>query len=122
MTALQDIADLRVGSLVIAKRDTAICDAGERGVCYEQYTLHNRPGWSFIFESGRHDGFSPDEVKLILAITGNLCPDVADYEFRSVMRLMADFRRGYFASAFPPERRASVHEPAANPIPVENPS
>jgi hypothetical protein len=104
MTALKNIPDLRVGSLVIAKRTTGVCDAGERGVCYEEYTLQGRPGWSFIFEKGRHDGFSPDEVELILELTGDLCPDVADYEFRSVLRLMADYRRGRFAPAFPPVR------------------
>jgi hypothetical protein len=41
---------------------------------------------------------------------------VADYQFQSVLRLMADFRRSYFAPAFPTERRATVHEPAAHPI------
>ena len=34
------------------------------------------------------------------------------YEAKKVLRLMADFRRGRFAPAFPPERRATVHEPA----------
>ena len=65
--------------LVIAKRTTGVCDVGERGVCDEAYTLPDgkgdrQPDWSFIFESGRHDGFSPDEVELILEITGELCP------------------------------------------------
>ena len=106
---MRELPNLAVGSLVIAKRTTGVCDAGERGVCYEEYTLQGRPGWSFLFESGRHDGFSPDEVELILELTGDLCPDVAAYEFRSVPRLMADFRRGRFAPAFPPVRRASVH-------------
>jgi hypothetical protein len=106
---MRELPNLAVGSLVIAKRTTGVCDAGERGVCYEEYTIGNRPGWSFLFESGRHDGFSPDEVELILELTGDLCPDVADYEFQSVPRLMADFRRGRFAPAFLPERRASVH-------------
>jgi hypothetical protein len=101
---MSDKSTLRVGSLAIAKRTTGVCDAGERGVCYEEYTIGNRPGWSFIFESGRHDGFSPDEVELILEITDDLCPEVADYEFTSVLRLMADFRRGRFAPAFPPVR------------------
>lgn len=100
---------LRVGSLAIAKRTTGVCDVGERGVCYEEYTIGNRPGWSFIFESGRYDGFSPDEVELILEITGDICPDVADYEFQSVGRLMADFRHRRFAPAFQPELRATVH-------------
>ena len=101
--------NLAVGSRVIAQRTTGVCGAGERGVCYEAYTLGNWPGWSFLFESGRHDGFSPDEVELMLEITGEVCREVADYEFQSVMRLMADFRRGRFAPAFPPERRATVH-------------
>lgn len=114
MTAPQDIANLQVGSLVIARRTTGVCDAGERGVCYEAYTLPDgkggrRPGWSFLFESGRHDGFSPDEVELILEITGEVCPDVADYEFQSAIRLMADFQRRRFAPAFQPELRATVH-------------
>jgi hypothetical protein len=83
-------------------------------VCDEAYTLPDgkggrRPGWSFLFEQGRYDGFSPDEVELILEVTGEVCQEVTDYEFRSVMRLMEDFRRGYFAPAFQPERRATVH-------------
>lgn len=106
---MSESLNLAVGSRVIAQRTTGVCDAGERGVCYEAYTLGNRPGWSFLFESGRHDGFSPDDVALILEVTGEVCPDVADYEFQSVMRLMANFRRGRFAPAFPPERRATVH-------------
>ena len=105
---MRDQSTLRVGSLVIAQRTTGVCDAGERGVCYERYTLDNRPGWSILFESGRHDGFNPDEVALILKVTGEVCPEVADYEFTSVMRLMSDFRRSRFAAAFPPERRASA--------------
>ena len=103
-----------VGSRVIAKRTTGVCDVGERGVCYEAYTLPDgkggrRPGWSFLFEQGRHDGFSPDEVELMLEITGELCPDVADYEFTSVLCLISDFHRGRFAPAFQPEQRATVH-------------
>ena len=83
-------------------------------MCDEAYTLPDgkggrRPGWSFLFEQGRYDGFSPDDVALILEITGEVCPEVADYEFTSVLRLRADFQRGRFAPAFQPERRATVH-------------
>lgn len=100
--------NLHVGSLVIAKRATSICNAGERGVCYEEYTLENRPGWSFIFESGRYDGFSPDEVDFVLNVTGEICPEIVDYEFRSVSFLTNDFRRGRFACVFQSERRVIV--------------
>jgi hypothetical protein len=53
----------------------------------------------FLFEQGRYDGFSPDEVELILEVTGEICPDVADYEFTSVLRLRADFPRGFNPSS-----------------------
>ena len=110
-----------VGSWIFAERTTGVCEAGERGVCDEAYTLPDgkggrRPGWSFLFEQGRYNGFSPDDVELILEITGEICPDVADYEFTSVLRLRADFHRGRFAPAFQPEQRATVHEAAASPI------
>jgi len=98
-----------VGRRVVAKRTTGVRDAGERGVCDEEDPLGYRPGWRLLFASGCHDGFNPDDVELILEVTGEICPDVADYEFTSVLRLRADFRRGRFAPAFPPERRATVH-------------
>lgn len=110
-----------VGRLVITQRTTGVRDTGERGVCGEEYPFGHRPGWRILFEPGRDDGFSPDEVELILEVTGEICPDVADYEFKSVLRWMSDFHRGRFAPAFPPEQRATVHEPATNSIPVETP-
>jgi hypothetical protein len=91
---------LQVGSQVIARRATAVCDAGERGVCYEPDELAGRPGWSFIFQSGRYDGFSPDEVATFLEVTGEVCQDVADDQFKNVGRLCQDFQRGRFAPAF----------------------
>jgi hypothetical protein len=65
-----------------------------------QYTLGDRPGWSFIFKSGRYDGFSPEEVNWTLEVTGEVCVEVTDYEFKSIIRLSEDFRRGRFAAAF----------------------
>jgi len=98
-----------VGSRVITQRTTGVCDAGEPGVCDEASTRldgkgSRRPGWSFLFEQGRYDGFSPDEVELILEVTGEICPDVADYELTNVLRLIGDFHRGRFAPAFEPVR------------------
>jgi len=97
MTAKQN---LQVGSFVIAKRETAICAVGERGVCYEVYELAGRPGWSFIFEHGGYDGFSPGDVDLILEVTGEVCQEVANYQFKNVGRLCQDFHHGRFAVAF----------------------
>jgi hypothetical protein len=92
---------IKVGSQVIAKRASGVNAAGERGVCYEVYQLGGRPGYSIIFERGGYDGFSPDDVGMFLHVTGQLCPDVADYHFSNVTRLKRDFDEGRFAVAFP---------------------
>jgi hypothetical protein len=93
---------IQVGSLAITTRASGVCDMGERGVCYERYTLGRRPGYSFLFERGRYDGFSPEDVALFLTITGEVCAAVATYQFTNVVQLARDFTRGRFAAAFPP--------------------
>ena len=93
---------IQVGSLALATRASGVSDVGERGVCYEVYTLGGRPGYSFIFAKGRYDGFSPEDVALFLTITGEVCTAVADYQFINVTRLSRDFAQGRFAPAFPP--------------------
>lgn len=97
---MQEPNTLQVGSIVVAKRHTAVCDVGEVGVCYECYSIADRPGWSFIFQQGRYDGFSPDEVEMILHVTGQVCTAVADYQFLNVMRVTRDYQEGYFNPAF----------------------
>jgi hypothetical protein len=82
-----------VGSSVVAKRATGVCDVGEVGVCYEVYTLDNRPGYSFLFESDRYDGFSPDEVATMLRVTGRY-DALASYEFQNVQQLIRDYQAG----------------------------
>jgi hypothetical protein len=93
---------IQVGTLVIAKRASGVCAAGERGVCYELYQLGGRPGYGILFQRGGYDGFSPDDVARFLDVTGRVCPAVADYRFTNVTRLAQDFRDGRFADAFPP--------------------
>ncbi len=93
------INTIQLGSMVTATRDTGICAAGERGVCYEIYRLDGRAGYSFIFERGGYDGFSPDEVELMLEVSGDVCPQVADYQFSNVLRLQKDFHEGRFSDA-----------------------
>ena len=94
---------IQVGSLAIATRASGVCDVGERGVCYEVYALGGRPGYSFLFEQGRYDGFSPEDVALFLPITGEVCAAVAAYQFTNVTRLQRDWAQGRFATAFPPQ-------------------
>jgi hypothetical protein len=98
---------IQVSSLAIATRTSGVCDVGERGICYERYTLGGRPGYSFIFEQGRSDGFSPEDVALFLTITGAICAAVADYQFTNVTRLSRDCAQGRFAAAFPSQPSAS---------------
>ena len=104
---------IQVGSLAIAIRASGVCDVGERGVCYEVYALGGRPGYSFIFDKGRYDGFSPEDVALFLTITGEVCTAVADYQFINVTRLSRDFAQGRFAPAFPPRLPAPLRNNAS---------
>ena len=106
-----DIPAIRVGSLAVAIRLSGVCDAGERGVCYEVYELGGQPGYSFIFEKGRYDGFSPEDVATFLEITGEHCAAVADYQFQNVTRLRRDFQQGRFAAAFPPRHPMPPRRP-----------
>ena len=92
-----------VGSMAIAKRVSGVCDPDEVGVCYEVYELSGRPGYSFIFESGRYDGFSPGDVQMFLDLSERVCETVADYEFQNVTKLTRAYRAGRFA-AFPTQR------------------
>ena len=94
---------IQVGSLAIATRASDVCNVGERCVCYEVYALGGRPGCSFLFEQGRYDGFSPEDVAMFLTITGEVCAAVADYQFSNVVRLTRDWAQGRFAAAFPPQ-------------------
>ena len=91
---------ITVGSLVVVKRNTAICDEGEVGVCYELYGTPDQPGYGFIFEQGGYDGFSPRDVETFLELTSVVLPSIAAYVFEDVGQLKRDFRRGRFKEAF----------------------
>lgn len=91
---------LKIGSIVIAWKCTGVCQTGEPGVCYEEYTIGNRPGWSIIFRDGGYDGFSPDDVNRFLHVTGKVSDSVARYRFQNVQKLMRDYDNGIFEMAF----------------------
>jgi hypothetical protein len=91
---------IQVGTLATAKRDSAICAVGEMGVCYEVYTIGNRPGYSFIFEKGGYDGFSLGDVELFLEVTDVVFLSIANYTFENVTQLERDFHNGRFSGAF----------------------
>jgi hypothetical protein len=92
---------ITVGSLVTAKRELGpVAWPEESGVCYEVYELENRPGYAFIFQRGGWDGFSPDDVNRFLEVSGRVSQHVADYKFKNVGQLQADYRAGRFSAAF----------------------
>ncbi len=93
---------IRVGTIAIAKRPAGVANTGERGICYELYDISGRPGYSFLFENGGYDGFSPDDVTLCLGVTNRVIPSLATYRFSNVGTLVRDFQNGRFAAAFHP--------------------
>ena len=89
-----------MGTLAVATKNTAICRAEELGVCYELYTIGDRPGYSFIFERGGYDGFSPQDVEMFLEITEVVFKSIEGYRFTDVGQLLKDFLAGRFSEAF----------------------
>ena len=105
---------MQVGQIVKAKRSTAVCDRSEYGVCYEIYSregFHDGgpEGYSIIFQSGRYDGFSPDEVAPMLTVLHVVDVVCGTYKFKNVMQLSADFRAGRFDTAW---RTANLNDAA----------
>lgn len=98
------MAEIKIGTLATAKRDSAICCVGEMGVCYDIYTIGSRPGYSFIFEQGGDDGFSPEDVELFLEVTDVVFPSIATYKFENVTQLERDYGNGRFSEAFSLQR------------------
>jgi hypothetical protein len=94
------MADIRVGSIAIAKRASGEWSLDEAGVCYEVYELEDRAGYSFIFKKGGYDGFSPQNVEIFLHVTGEHSAALAGYQFKNVGRLSADHAAGVFQPAF----------------------
>ena len=95
---------IQVGTPCRAKRTTGVCDKGEIGVCYEVY----RPSpadpelksFSFIFKNGGYDGFSSQDIDLILLLEPRVIQSIADYEFKNVTILNQDHRAGVFDAAW----------------------
>lgn len=92
---------LQVGSVVRLRVACLGNPKGTLGVCYEEYVLGGRDGYSIIFENGNYDGFSGEdeacyaEIKRYLEVIG-YAPKLSDYQFTNVMRLSMDFEAGEF--------------------------
>jgi len=74
---------------------------GDKGVCYETYTLGGRSGYSFIFPNGRYDGFSEKEIDMFFDDDfSDFSDEISSYQFTNVIQLSKDFRNGKFNSVF----------------------
>jgi hypothetical protein len=98
------MAEIKIGTLATAKRDSAICSVGELGVCYDIYSIGQRPGYSFIFEKSGYDGVSLEDVDLFLEVTDVVFPSIAPYTFENVTQLERDYHQGRFSEAFSLQR------------------
>lgn len=80
---------IQVGSRVIARAKTGVCDVGELGLIYEVYDRGQggSQGYSIIFERGHYDGFSPDELASMILVTDELEPTMIGYQFTNVITL-----------------------------------
>jgi len=96
----EPISIIEVGSIVFARQTNCLHKAGERGICYQIYHLNNHPGYGVIFEAGGYDRFSEQDAFWSLINSGQVCPTVADYHFKSVRHLVRDYLSGRFADAF----------------------
>ena len=93
---------LQVGSVVRLRVPCLGNPKGALGVCYEEYQLNGRSGYSFVFENGNFNGFSGKDDEYYGAETVKFfevvgyAPKLSDYEFTDVMRLSTDFEAGVF--------------------------
>ena len=76
--------------------------AGAIGVCYDTYSIGDRPGCSFIFENGDHDGFSLYEMDEFLETIRKERMAGFQYipKFENVMKLAQQYADGDFESYF----------------------
>lgn len=100
---------LTVGSRVVAAVDSGRIRAGERGLVYEVAGTGERTRYGVLFEKGEHRSFSADELGELLAFTpGDVVPELTGYRFENAGRLVADFLRGQFRIAFPPQKGTAL--------------
>jgi len=116
----------RVGTIVQLKVPCLGNEEGVSGICYDVYTLGDRSGYAFIFENGRYDGFSPDEVESFLKVLDHYGRDARyywTYRFTNVIALGRDFENGVFDEPFSEAQilkeevvRGAIAKPSRRPL------
>lgn len=70
-------------------------------VCVDKYHLGDRAGYMMIFENGRYDGFSEQELdRFFDPKSRDLVPEISSYIFSNVIKLSRDYDRGKFDASF----------------------
>ena len=93
--------EIPIGSIAAARIQTSACFVGELGVCYGASDFEGMRVYGFIFETGRFIVLAEEDVTQTLRLTERICEAVANYEYAGDAQLVADFRSGRFAAAFP---------------------
>ncbi|WP_263082166.1 hypothetical protein [Endozoicomonas sp. Mp262] len=104
-----------VGTIVMAARPFSNVKRGELGVVYENYNRNGfdregGQGVSILFSNGFYDGFSASDLERFnIQMTGVVEESLASYQFKDVMSLMDDYRKGVFDQQFPQTRFRLAH-------------
>jgi len=69
--------------------------AGAIGYVFSEYEAQGGKGIQLIFPNGAYDGFSPNEQENFLEYV-EFRDEFSHYDFRSVMYVSEDFRKGYW--------------------------
>lgn len=96
-----------VGTIAKLKVECLGNKSGTLGVCFNEY----EDGSQFIFKNGEYDGFSvmpygeleKSELDEFLEIIGT-DEELSSYEFKNVMQVSTDFKKGIFKNALKSKR------------------
>lgn len=94
---------MKIGTIVKLKELCLGNEQGSLGVVYDKYMIGDNEGISVIFPNGQYDGFSDkyneyynmSEIEYYLEEFG-FSSFHSHYEFKNVMQLNIDFRKGVF--------------------------
>lgn len=91
---------IHVGTVVVSKRPTHVSDRREQGVCFEinppDNTRQSPSKYGFIFQSGRYDWFTIEELDHFYIVTGEKIRLPDNYGFSTRANLRLDYSKGVF--------------------------
>lgn len=94
------LTPLVVGDVVTVGRACMGAPAGARAVVVERYQIGRRVGWTLLFQTGDHDGFSPDDLVAFEVRKVSAVAPLGGYRFLSAGQLRMDHALGMFADVW----------------------